>query len=165
MIVVLPWPDKRLTPNAKRRKHWRAYQPYIKADRATGSALTCVALPLWAKKAIAAVEGKIALTVTFYPPDNRRRDDDGMISAFKHMRDGIADALGVDDHRFRPAYVFADAAKPGRVEVEFIHTLGAEQDRNRFPETVESGIEKRPENDVCASSPASPETLSRSAAS
>lgn len=22
-MIILPWPDKRLTPNAKRRKHWR----------------------------------------------------------------------------------------------------------------------------------------------
>lgn len=117
MIITLPWPNPKLTPNAKRRKHWRSYQPAIKSDRKTGADLTCLALPLRAKKAIAATEGKIAMVVTFYPPDARRRDDDGMISAFKHLRDGIADALGVDDHRFRPTYVFAEPEKPGRVEV------------------------------------------------
>ncbi len=120
MRVVLPWPDKRLNPNAKRRSHWRSYNGAIKDDRATGSTLTCVAVPLCVKRQLAAGEGKIALTITFYPPDRRRRDDDGMISAFKHMRDGIADALGVDDHRFRPAYHFAEPEKPGRVEVEFV---------------------------------------------
>lgn len=39
--------------------------------------------------------------MTFYPPDRRYRDDDNMISAFKHGRDGVALALGVDDRRFR----------------------------------------------------------------
>lgn len=117
MIITLPWPNLKLTPNAKRRKHWRSYQPAIKSDRAAGAVCTCLALPLRAKKAIAATDGKIAMVVTFYPPDARRRDDDGMISAFKHLRDGIADALGVDDHRFRPEYRFADPCKPGRVEV------------------------------------------------
>ena len=120
MRVVLPWPDKRLTPNAKRRKHWRAYQPFAKADREIGQVLTCVALPLSAKKIIAGQPGKIPMLVTFYPPDRRRRDDDGMISAFKHLRDGVADALGVDDHRFRPTYHFAEPEKPGRVEVRFV---------------------------------------------
>jgi crossover junction endodeoxyribonuclease RusA len=117
ITIVLPWPDKRLTPNAKRRKHWTVYNGAVKADRASGHLYTTLAVPLASKRALAAVAGKIALTVTFYPPDNRRRDDDGMVSAFKHMRDGIADALGVDDHKFRASYVVAEAAKPGRVEV------------------------------------------------
>lgn len=118
-MIVLPWPDKRLTPNAKRRKHWRTYQPAIKADRATAATLACVSLPLRDKRALAASEGKIDLTVRFYPPDARRRDDDGMISAFKHMRDGIADALGVDDHRFKVSYAFEAPEKPGKIEVFF----------------------------------------------
>lgn len=119
MIVTLPWPDKRLTPNAKRRKHWRSYQPAIKADRALAGQIAALTLPLSAKKAIAASEGHIAVTIRFYPPDARLRDDDGMIGAFKHMRDGLADAIGVDDRRFRPHYFFEDPAKPGRVEVTF----------------------------------------------
>lgn len=124
MKITLPWPDVRLTPNAKRRKHWRTYQPAIKADRAAGHALTCCALSLAQKRAVAAYEGKIALSVTFFPPDRRLRDDDGMISAFKHLRDGMADALGVDDHRFRATYAFADAEKPGRVEVTIEDRFG-----------------------------------------
>jgi hypothetical protein len=59
------------------------------------------------------------MTITFYPPDHRHRDDDNMVGSFKSYRDGIADALGVNDRRFRPRYVFADPEKPGRVEVSF----------------------------------------------
>ncbi len=117
MIVTLAWPDRRLTPNAKRRKHWRTYQPAVNADRAAANILTRAAVPTDARKAIAATEGKIPMTIRFYPPDARLRDDDGIIGAFKHMRDGIADALGVDDHRFKPTYEFAEPQKPGRVEV------------------------------------------------
>jgi crossover junction endodeoxyribonuclease RusA len=73
-----------------------------------------------AKEAVQAHDGPIALLVTFYPPDARRRDDDNMIGAFKAHRDGIADAMGVDDHRFKAQYKFADPCKPGRVEVEFL---------------------------------------------
>ncbi len=80
--------------------------------------MTTCAVPLSAKKALREADGLIPMTITFVPPDRRHRDDDGMIGAFKHARDGIADALGVDDRRFRPQYVFADAEKPGRVVVE-----------------------------------------------
>jgi crossover junction endodeoxyribonuclease RusA len=44
--------------------------------------------------------GRLHLWLDFYAPDKRRRDDDNMIASFKAGRDGIADALGVDDHRF-----------------------------------------------------------------
>lgn len=117
MKIVLPWPDKRLTPNAKRRKHWRTYQPAIKVDRHNGRVCTLIALSP-TERAEVAKRGTIPFTVTFFPPDRRHRDDDGMIGAFKHMRDGIADAFGVDDRHFRPTYEFGEPEKPGRVEVE-----------------------------------------------
>lgn len=119
-MIVLPWPDKRVFPNAKRAVHWTVYRKAEKEQRETGCILACSALPIAARRAIAATEGHIALKVTFYPPDNRHRDDDGMIGAFKHLRDGIADALQIDDRRFRAHYFFEAAEKPGRVEV----TLG-----------------------------------------
>lgn len=117
-MIVLPWPHKSLTPNAKRRKHWSVYQPHANADRLIAKTRTTLALPLAEKRQIAA-QGRIPMVVRFYPPDHRRRDDDGIISAFKHLRDGIADALGVDDHIFKPQYIFMDPEKPGRVEIEF----------------------------------------------
>lgn len=80
--------------------------------------MTTCAVPLSVKKAFRASDEPIPMTVTFIPPDRRHRDDDGMIGSFKHARDGIADALGVNDRRFRPTYVFAEPEKPGRVEVE-----------------------------------------------
>ena len=119
MRITLPWPDKRLSPNAKRRKHWRTYQPAINADRTAGKMLTFDAMQKHlATQSHFAGDEPIAMTVTFFPPDRRHRDDDGMIGSFKHARDGIADALGVDDRRFRPHYFFAEPEKPGRVVVE-----------------------------------------------
>lgn len=56
-------------------------------------------------------------SITFFPPDRRKRDDDGMIGAFKNGRDGVADALGSDDHKFRPTYCFGEPVKGGRIEV------------------------------------------------
>jgi crossover junction endodeoxyribonuclease RusA len=105
--VELPWPPKELTPNAKRRKHWRVYQPIAKQYR-----FACFMLVNTKR-----LRGTV-LSVTFCPPDRRRRDDDGMIGAFKAGRDGVADALGCDDHTFRPTYKFADPVKGGAVVVE-----------------------------------------------
>jgi len=53
----------------------------------------------------------------FYAPDKRRRDDDNIIASMKAARDGIADAFGIDDHRFAVTYKFCEPEKPGRVEV------------------------------------------------
>jgi Holliday junction resolvase RusA-like endonuclease len=61
---------------------------------------------------------RLPLRVTFYPPDRRRRDDDNMIASFKSARDGLADALGVDDRCFAPHYVFADPVDGGQIVVE-----------------------------------------------
>lgn len=117
--VILPWPSPKLTPNAKRRTHWSDYRPAIKADRKAGWALTREALGsrLGEVQKVVAAMPKIGGVVRFVPPDRRKRDDDGMIAAFKHLRDGMFDALGLDDAKFRPAYEFAEPEKPGRVEV------------------------------------------------
>ncbi|HCS17686.1 MAG TPA: endodeoxyribonuclease RusA [Erythrobacter sp.] len=115
MIVSLPWPDKRLSPNA--RQHWAAVAKVKKLAREDARLLTRGAI---AKHGVATFEGedRIPVRITFYPPDRRRRDDDNMVGSFKAYRDGIADALGVDDRRFRPHYFFEDAEKPGRIDVE-----------------------------------------------
>lgn len=120
MIISFPWPNVALTPNAKRRKHWRYYQPIVKKARYETAIIAYGALgcALSATRQALAGEGPIALTITFYPPDKRHRDDDSMIGSFKHARDGLADALCVNDRRFRPAYRFAPPEKPGRIVVE-----------------------------------------------
>lgn len=117
MIITLPWPDKRLFPNYKRANHWRKYRNAERDARALGWGLACEALPPHVRQQIAEGDAPIRMTVTFYPPDRRNRDDDGCIGALKNYRDGLADALGVDDKRFRPHYAFAEPCKPGKVEV------------------------------------------------
>lgn len=118
MIVTLPWPDRRLSPNA--RLHWRPKAAITAKARADAHflALEAAGYSLGTIRADLGGEGRIPLTVTFYPPDKRHRDDDGMIASFKAARDGIADALGVNDRRFAPHYHFAEPQKPGRIEVE-----------------------------------------------
>lgn len=108
--VLLPWPPKELNPNFKRRKHWTQYQPQTKAYRARCFSETLSQLGYRPSG------GKI-VAVVFYPPDRRKRDDDGIIGQFKAGRDGVADALRVDDHTFKPTYQFGDPVKGGAIIV------------------------------------------------
>lgn len=122
MIITLPWPDKRLNPNA--RLHWRKLGEAKSKARWDAAFLAYEAMKGQAQvyREGLPVDGPIALTVSFYPPDKRHRDDDNMISSFKAARDGIADALCVNDRRFRPHYYFCEPEKPGRITVElFTH--------------------------------------------
>lgn len=71
----------------------------------------------WVLTLAAAAKGKL-LTVTFNPPDKRQRDRDNMIASVKAYQDGIADALGANDHTFSPEYRFGNPEILGRVVVE-----------------------------------------------
>lgn len=86
-VIRLGWPPKELNPNA--RVHWGKKSRHTKAYRAEAVIATQAAL----KGAVAVADTEIPLLVTFYPPDNRARDDDNIIASFKAARDGIAQAL------------------------------------------------------------------------
>lgn len=91
-MIKLPFPDKVLNPNA--RVHWAKKHKASKKARESA---------YWATKEAktkAPESELIRFVVRFYPPDNRRRDDDNLEGAFKPMRDGIADALRINDSRF-----------------------------------------------------------------
>lgn len=81
--------------------------------------LTCAAVPLCARQALAHGEEPIRLTLTFCPPDMRRRDLDNMLASNKANLDGFADALRTDDHRFEFTLVRGQKVKGGAVEVTF----------------------------------------------
>lgn len=113
-VIILPWPDKRLSPNA--RPHWGAKARAAKSARHAGY------FAAKAAKASITWEGDIHAFITFYPPDRRGRDDDNLIASFKSYRDGIADALGIDDKRIRIHPVLADEIRTGgAVEVVLCH--------------------------------------------
>lgn len=116
MKIVLPWPDRRLSPNA--RLHWKAKVGPKQATKIrTGWLVAGTPGYRQTKDALAGTTGPIPVQMRFYPPDARHRDDDNMIGSMKTARDAIAEALGVDDRRFRPHYFFEAPEKPGRVEV------------------------------------------------
>ncbi len=92
--IVLAWPHRDLHPNS--RMHWGRKAKAVKAARYQAGLAAMVAG--W--QAVALPPGRLHLWLDFYPPDRRRRDDDGLLSSMKAARDGIADTLGIDDARF-----------------------------------------------------------------
>jgi hypothetical protein len=60
--------------------------------------------------------GDIVVRVRFVPPDNRS-DRTNFANRMKPIFDGIAQALGVNDKRFVPAYDYAEPCAPGWIEV------------------------------------------------
>lgn len=108
-MIILPWPPKELNPN--KRMHWTQRNPHKVAYR------DACHLLIYKAKLTVSGEGPIPFTVDFYPPDKRHRDADNMISSFKAGQDGIANALGVNDRRFKPLYRFNEPIKGGRIVV------------------------------------------------
>jgi crossover junction endodeoxyribonuclease RusA len=64
------------------------------------------------------IPGNLKVTWIFQAPDKRRRDDDNLIASVKAFRDGIADALGIDDSRFETTIRREPPVKGGAVRVE-----------------------------------------------
>lgn len=72
--------------------------------------------------------GTVAITLTRIAP--RALDTDNLASGLKAIRDGVADALGVDDGSSRIQWRYAqERGKPGeyavRVEIGAVHGDGA----------------------------------------
>jgi len=110
--LVLPWPNRVLHPNA--RVHWAALARARKAARSEAYLLALGAG--W--RVGTAPQGRLHLWIDFYPPDRRRRDDDGLLASLKAARDGIADALQIDDARFvSHPFVRDEVRKGGQVVV------------------------------------------------
>lgn len=109
--VILPWPDSRLSPNA--REDRRAIAGIRKAQKDTAFWL--------AKKAglsFPHLHEGLHVRVTFNPPDRRRRDLDNMLASVKSALDGIALATGVDDHLWGLTLVRGNPVPGGSVTVE-----------------------------------------------
>jgi crossover junction endodeoxyribonuclease RusA len=95
--VILDWPAAELFPNRSNGKHWATRQPFKVAAKQNASS---AAFNTGAN--IGDVMIDHGLTIIIEPPDKRRRDVDGVLSALKPSLDGLAAALGIDDERFNP---------------------------------------------------------------
>lgn len=100
-MILLPWPAKELSPNA--RVHWSK-----KAAAAKYARLYAFVRTKEAKLSVGA--GKVLLAIEFVKPSRRRMDLDNMLASIKPHIDGVAQGLGVDDARFR--YLLDVAEEP-----------------------------------------------------
>lgn len=117
MIIRLPWPAAELWPNRRLGKHWGGTAGAKKAAKADAVVLTRQAMTR--QTCLLPADGaRILVSIVFVAPDARRRDLDGCLAACKHLLDGIALALGVDDQQFRPIILdYEIGPKPGAVIV------------------------------------------------
>src|SRR5690242_15246085 len=98
LTVTLPLPDPLLTLNV--RMHWAAKAREVARQRYDARIGTYAQLPEYLP-AWVTVGGRIRLDVEVRPrPRMKRLDDDNCWAALKSYRDGIADALLVDDRVF-----------------------------------------------------------------
>jgi crossover junction endodeoxyribonuclease RusA len=126
MTIILPIPDRRISPNGQRghskgaaiakarlvREHRN--RAMLRTKEAIGLAYHAAGLP---------VPDFAGYTLAHYFPTAAYRDDDNADSACKAYRDGIADALGMDDRQLPKLALSTrskDAAHP-RVEIT-LHT-------------------------------------------
>ena len=87
--VAFTIPAMRLRNIANVRWHWSQRARHASAQR--------MAARMWASRALAGRSpvGDLVVTITRIAP--RAMDSDGAVIAAKHVRDGVADALGLDD--------------------------------------------------------------------
>jgi crossover junction endodeoxyribonuclease RusA len=114
MKITLPLPNRKLSPNA--RIHWRSRSSLTKKARECAKLHTLEANDQWEWT----TPTFNAYRLAFYWPDKRGRDDDNAASSCKAYRDGIADALGIDDRTLRfhgPPAMLLDRENP-RLEIE-----------------------------------------------
>lgn len=120
MTVTLPWPDKKMSPNA--RVHRMAVAPIRKRYRGD-----CCILARAAKMNFAHLtDTGLHLRITFNPPDRRARDLDNMLASIKSGLDGVADAIGVDDSKWTLTIQRGEPVKGGAVVVSVVDGKGNE---------------------------------------
>ena len=111
ITIELPWPDKRLSPNA--RVHWAvssALKEVAKGDAwwATYEALLGDRHP---KR-----DEKYEAQYMFSPPDKRKRDIDNCLAMMKAAQDGVCEYLEIDDSRIKRTILeWGEVVKGGKV--------------------------------------------------
>lgn len=96
-----------------------------KAKAAKGHKTTCGWLLI--EQGSEKMNGPVHVKLTFHPPDNRRRDLDGMLSASKQALDAVSHAIGVDDYEFSLTLVRGESRpKDGLVVMEVSCMRGAQ---------------------------------------
>jgi hypothetical protein len=110
--VLLPL---RIESEANMREHWAVKASRTKAHRSTA----CLKVAPHRRK-ILSLGDRILITLTRVAP--RELDDDNLARGFKAVRDGVADALGLDDRDKRLKWAYAqEKGKDYAAKVEAAH--------------------------------------------
>lgn len=122
--ITCPWPPRELSPNA--RCHW-GKRSKVASNYRSACCLAATLATTDARDRLSALRDrveageKLHLFINFIRPDRRARDDDNVFAAFKSGRDGIAQALGIDDRHFRAhPYLSDEVVKGGAVRVRIV---------------------------------------------
>jgi len=105
-VIKLPYPDKALWPNG--RAHWAVKAREAKKLRTAAA---------WATKAasIKIGDSPIPVHIVVHPKAyGPVPDRDNVVAAFKHIGDGIADALGINDRHFAAPTVEVSPERTGQ---------------------------------------------------
>lgn len=93
--LTLPWPPTAMSPNASGQGKWRT-----KNDAAQAYKRTCWAICL--ERNVRKIDAStVEATIIFCPPSRRRYDLDNALARIKQGLDAIAEAIGVDDSKWR----------------------------------------------------------------
>jgi len=102
MTIILPVPDRSISPNAQRgQSKFAAYAKArrVKLHRTRARLRTLEAIGHLYHAQGRAVPSFTGYTLAHFFPTAAWRDDDNADAACKAYRDGIADALGIDDRQ------------------------------------------------------------------
>lgn len=128
MIVLdLPWPPKELFPNAANRRGKGASFGYSNKARSMRTLAWGLTVGHMQNAGVKPREyepaaDEVVLRYELTPPNRSGpvADEDNVLSALKAARDGIADALGVNDKRFRNERpVWREREGVGSVKISF----------------------------------------------
>lgn len=126
MNVILPWPPKELSPNA--RVHWAVKSRAVKKYK-NDCIILCKAAKFHKLDAL-----EVTLFITFFPPNNRKQDTDNMIASIKPAIDAISHITGVDDSKFKFELWKGDQFPGGEVHIKLFPVLN-------FPERAIDAID------------------------
>lgn len=143
-VLELPFPPRELSPNA--RLHWGKKSGVAKRYRRACFVLTKKAIcgghiDVRRLREIVEDGGKVHLFMDFYMPDRRHRDDDNLISSFKSGRDGIADALKIDDRHFQTHRPFVERDNPVAGGITRVRITGRLEEGSIIGPTTTNGSE------------------------
>jgi len=107
--LVLPWPPTKLSPNARLHHMALAREKKRYRHACWATALQQGARPMQADK--------LSVHLVFVPPNRRARDEDNLVASMKSGLDGLSDAIGVDDSRWKLTHDVAHGEIGGLVRV------------------------------------------------